>query len=250
MTSQIQYIHTTKTHNTRAAEAFVPILFAEAGIPRSVVDVGCGTGTWLHVCKESGVGTILGIDGDNVDLNSLHIDRTEFKSFDLTKPLALDQAFELAICLEVAEHLPEASADQLVDTLCRLSDRILFSAAMPEQGGQNHLNEQFFDYWKDKFNQRGYLCRDAFRNTIWNDTRVDAWYRQNMYLVEKVQNTPVTQEPINSYYHPEIYLHKASLYAKVFSAHQATRNGEIHVSQALKILVKSILFSVRKLFNA
>lgn len=249
MNNKINYIHTQNTHNTRAAEAFAPLFIKEVGLPGSVVDVGCGTGTWLSVFKEQGVKTVFGIDGNNVDLNQLHIDRSEFAAYDLTEPIRLDKRFELAICLEVAEHLPEVSADALVSTLCDLSDKILFSAAMPYQGGQNHLNEQFFDYWKIKFNQKGYLSRDLFRPKIWNDSRIDCWYRQNMFFLEKVQENPVTQEKINAYYHPDIYAYKHSLYSKALHAKQTVANGEIPVLSALKILFKSVVFNIQKVLG-
>ena len=250
MKNKINYIHTQNTHNTRAAEAFVPLLFEEVGRPGSVIDVGCGTGTWLSVFKNQGVKTVLGIDGSNVDLSQLHIDRSEFAAYDLSEPIRLDRRFELAICLEVAEHLPEASSDVLIDTLCELSDKILFSAAMPNQGGQNHLNEQFFDYWKNKFNQKGYLARDLFRPKIWNDSRIDGWYRQNMFFLEKVQESPITQESINAYYHPELYNYKHSQLSKALQAKQKLANGEIAILSALKILYKSVVFTLRKILGA
>ena len=249
MNTKINYIHTQNTHNTQAAEAFLPILFKEVGRPDSVVDVGCGIGTWLSVFKEQGVNIVLGIDGSNVDLNQLHIDRSEFAAYDLSEPISLDRRFELAVCLEVAEHLPEASADVLVTTLCDLSDKILFSAAMPSQGGQNHLNEQFFDYWKTKFNQKGYIGKDLFRAKIWNESQIDPWYRQNMFFLERVQQVPITQEKINAYYHPEIYANKHSLYSKSVTAKQKLANGEISILSALKILYKSIVFNSQKMLG-
>lgn len=245
MDDPIQYVHNTTTHNTIAAEAFLPILFEKIGLPRSVVDVGCGTGTWLSVFKKLGVQKILGIDGDNVNLTQLHIDRNEFKAANLVQPLALDERFGLAVCLEVAEHLPAEAADTLVDSLCGLSDTILFSAALPKQGGQNHVNEQYPDYWREKFNARGYLFEDAFRSLIWQDERIDSWYRQNMFLVEKAQDDPVAQAPVDTYYHPEIYAYKAQKHESAEAATHRLADGNIKVLSACKILLKSILRSFK-----
>ena len=245
MDDQIRYVHTASVHNTGAAKAFLPILVEKTGLPRSVVDVGCGTGTWLSVFKEMGVGKVLGVDGDNVDPSQLHIDRHEFRAANLIRPLALGERFGLAVCLEVAEHLPAEAADTLVGSLCGLSDTILFSAALPGQGGQNHLNEQYFDYWREKFNARGYLVEDAFRSLIWNDERIDSWYRQNMFLVEKVRDVPVAQPPIPTYYHPEIFAYKASRHKSALAANRRLANGELKVSSAGKILLKSILRSFK-----
>ncbi len=243
----IQYIHTSATHNTQAAEAFLPLLFAEIGVPQSVVDIGCGTGTWLSICQEKGVKRVLGIDGSNVDVTQLHIDPLNFRAMNLTQPVGLDETFELAICLEVAEHLPETSADVLVDSLCGLSDTLLFSAALPQQGGQNHINEQDFDYWREKFNHRGYIWKDVFRSAIWNDSRIDSWYRQNMFLIVKSGESPVVQEPIPAYYHPEFYLDKALRYEKTLRSNQRIVNGNISILSALKILAKSVVYSFNKL---
>lgn len=245
----VHYIHTPTTHNTRAAEAFLPILFGEIGVPQSVVDVGCGTGTWLSVFKAKGVSKILGVDGSNVDLAQLHIDPSEFRALDLTQPVCLAEKFDLAVCLEVAEHLPEVSSDTLVDSLCRFSDTILFSAALPQQGGQNHINEQSFDYWREKFNRRGYLWKDVFRTTIWNDPRIDSWYRQNMFLIEKVGESPVSQEPIDVYYHPESYYYQAYHHARTASSNEKIVQGRIPVLSALKILFRSVMFSLSTLFR-
>lgn len=241
MSNKINYIHTTDTHNTKAAEAFIPMLFEQIGVPTSVVDVGCGIGTWLCVFKEKGIKNILGIDGDNVDPKLMQIEQHEFRIHDLSKTLQLNTHYDLALCLEVAEHLPEAYSDVLVGTLCKLADRILFSAALPSQGGQNHCNEQPFEYWKSKFNQKGYVFKDVFRSKIWNDTRIDCWYRQNMFLIEKVDDKPISQELIHDYYHPEIYLTRHAAYVKAIAEKSKIKEGDIHVSSSFKIFIKSLL---------
>ena len=240
MEDKIQYVHSPATHNTRAAKAFLPILIREIGMPKSVVDVGCGTGTWLSVFKSSGVEKILGIDGSNVELDQLHIDISEFKVANLTLPLKVNEYFELALCLEVAEHLPETASEVLIDSLCRLSDTILFSAALPQQGGQNHINEQFCDYWQKKFNRRGYLFNDVFRSLVWENDCIDSWYRQNMFLVKRVEATSISQNPVNSYYHPEIFNYKSASYQKALNAKIRLTNGEIGIPSAFKILLKAI----------
>jgi SAM-dependent methyltransferase len=211
MTSDVKYIHTDGTHNTTAANAFIPILIEEIGLPGSVVDVGCGIGTWLSVFKANGVRKVLGIDGEYVDRKQLHIPEQEFITADLENPFDLNEKFDLAICLEVAEHLRPDAAVIIVNTLCNLSDKILFSAALPKQGGQNHLNEQSFEYWKKLFNDKGYLWKDVFRERIWMNKNIDWWYRQNMFLIEKLDNKPIQQDFINDYYHPELHMHYISL---------------------------------------
>ena len=62
---------------------------------------------------------------------------------DLAQPLQIDRRFDLALSLEVAEHLPPECGSEFVQTLTDLSSVILFSAAIPFQGGTDHLNEQW-----------------------------------------------------------------------------------------------------------
>ena len=150
--------------------------------PTSVVDVGCGTGTWLSVVKASGVSDVLGIDGDYVDRTALEIDPSEFMAADLSEPLALSRTFDLVMCLEVAEHLPAERADTLVTSLVRLGPVILFSAAIPLQGGTAHVNEQWPEYWAHRFNAGGFDVFDAIRPLVWRNERVEPWYAQNTLL--------------------------------------------------------------------
>jgi SAM-dependent methyltransferase len=235
------YIHTQDIHNTNAANAFVPILLKEIGIPETVVDVGCGTGTWLKVLKEYGVATIRGIDGIHVNKKLLNenISDTEFVAHELSMPLPeFGFTFNLAICLEVAEHLPESASDTIVDTLCKLSDKILFSAALPGQGGQNHINEQPIEYWKQKFNNKGYHMNDIFREKIWNDKRIDYWYRQNIFLIQKIDEKPIIQPVINDYYHPE-------LVAKLRNSYRKIQTGDISIATAVMLLGKALLSKLR-----
>ena len=94
----------------------------------------------------------------------------------------LGRTFDLVQTLEVAEHLDEASADTFVDSLARHGDTILFSAAIPGQGGTHHVNEQWPSYWAEKFARAGYTAYDVIRPRIWADPQVQVWYRQNMLL--------------------------------------------------------------------
>ncbi len=164
-----------------SARVIVPLLL-ELVHPESVVDVGCGTGAWLAVCKELGVSRVTGLDGDYVDRHALLIKDSEFVPTDLRRPWAIDETFDLALCLEVAEHLPKRSARQLVDSLCHLAPAICFSAAVPGQGGLEHQNERWFAYWEDLFKTAGFTALDPVRPQIWQDRRVAWYYRQNCFV--------------------------------------------------------------------
>ena len=175
------YIHDEITHNSSAAEQVLPILF-KIYKPNSILDVGCGLGNWIEVAKKMEVEEVIGVDGSYVNRSLLKINDEEFVELDLTKPFNLNKKFDLAICLEVAEHLPESSADGLIQSLITHSDVIMFSAALPGQGGQNHINEQWQSYWIDLFNSNGFECLDLFRRRIWDNTSVEWCYRQNIFL--------------------------------------------------------------------
>jgi SAM-dependent methyltransferase len=165
----------------RSATIVVPLLL-ELLAPRSVIDVGCGVGTWLSVFRELGVAEVCGVDGDWVDRAALEFPAGCFEAADLAKPLRLNRLFDLVLSLEVAEHLPPESADTFVDSLSALGPAIVFSAAIPLQGGVNHVNEQWPEYWADRFAARGYNVVDAVRRRIWHESAVDWYYAQNMLI--------------------------------------------------------------------
>ena len=151
--------------------------------PDSVVDVGCGEGPWLATFARHGVGRKLGIDGDYVRRDRLRFPVSEFQARDLSQqPFALPDRFALAVSLEVAEHLPAAAAAGLVESLVRLAPCVLFSAAVPFQGGTHHVNLQWQDYWARLFAVHDYVAVDAIRPLVWNDPTVQFFYRQNTLL--------------------------------------------------------------------
>jgi SAM-dependent methyltransferase len=164
-----------------SAGAVVPVV-NELLRPASVLDVGCGTGTWLAEWRRAGVSDVLGIDGDYVDRTVLRVPPDKFQPSNLQRSFSLDRKFDLVQTLEVAEHLDEANADTFVESLARHGETILFSAAIPGQGGTHHVNEQWPSYWAEKFAKAGYTAYDVIRPLIWTDQRIRVWYRQNMLL--------------------------------------------------------------------
>ena len=130
---------------------------------------------------------VLGLDGDYVDRSQLQIEPVEFHAVDLTAPPDLGRQFDLAMSLEVAEHLPPDAADGFVEYLTRLAPAVLFSAAIPGQGGTQHLNEQWPDYWARRFQSRSFLTLDCVRGALWQNDQVERWYAQNMLLFVSVE---------------------------------------------------------------
>lgn len=165
----------------RSARVIAPLLLERLRV-HSVVDVGCGIGTWLRAFEELGIRKLAGFDGDYVDRSKFQVDEEFFRPADLQKPLPLECRYDLALCLEVGEHLPEASAATLVESLTRAADVVLFSAAIPGQGGTHHINEQWPRFWFDLFNARDYVARDWVRPLVWDNSDVEWWYAQNMIV--------------------------------------------------------------------
>lgn len=165
----------------RSARAVVPLTI-ELVRPSSVLDVGCGLGTWLAAFIEAGVTDVLGMDGDHVDRARLRIPDERFRSVDLRCPPDPGRTFDLALCLEVVEHLPARASGRVVDLLTRAAPAVLFSAAMPGQGGKRHVNERWPEHWERLFAERGFARLDPIRPRVWRDRRVEWWYQQNVLL--------------------------------------------------------------------
>jgi glycosyltransferase involved in cell wall biosynthesis len=184
--------------------------------PQSVIDVGCGVATWLGVFQELGIEDCLGVDGDYVDPKMLQIPVSQFMAADLRQPLAIDRQFSLAMSLEVAEHLPADCAEGFVHTLTELAPIVLFSAAIPFQGGTDHIHERWPSYWVNLFQARGYVVIDCFRHKIWQHPEVEPWYAQNILLFvqqDQLPAYPALQREYNNTnllhltrVHPRIYL--------------------------------------------
>lgn len=209
-----------RTDSLMSAKHIVPLIMDMVN-PKSVIDIGCGTGAFLSVFKKNGVNKILGLDGDWVSKDNLVISPENFKAFDLTQPFRWNEKFDLVVSLEVAEHLTEESAENFIKTLTNAGSIVLFSAAIPLQGGVNHLNEQWPEYWVDLFEKERFICVDAVRKRIWNNKEVSYWYAQNTFLFAPMEyinqnqllkdDLKMTQKSFLSIVHPQAFAGKAQL---------------------------------------
>ncbi|MES1220208.1 MAG: methyltransferase domain-containing protein [Bacteroidota bacterium] len=205
--------------------------------PNSIIDVGCGMGAWLKAFSENGINDFVGIDGEYVNENELLISKEKFIRHDLKNPVELNKKFDLCVSLEVAEHLPASSAEAFVESLIKLSDVIVFSAAIPNQLGTYHINEQYPEYWANIFFNKGYIASDCLRPRFWNDENICYWFKQNMLvfinknIIDKYPEIQKYSLTTNKDYltkiHPGIFRHKQFLrwghytlntFAKIFGS--------------------------------
>jgi len=201
-----------ENQNRISAQKIFNLLF-DIYIPNSILDVGCGLGTWLSVARELGVTDIYGIEGPWLNPKQLRIDSQYVAIQDLEQSFNLHRSFDLIISLEVAEHLSPMTASTFIASLVSHGDIILFSAAIPYQGGHNHINEQFLSYWADLFDKFDFVPIDIIRGQIWDDKDIHWWLRQNILLFIRrsaINDKAFFLKYINSYkplsiVHPEVY---------------------------------------------
>lgn len=163
----------------RSAARVAPIVY-EMAKPRTVIDVGCGEGWWAREFAKMGC-DVTGFDESATDRLEDGV-RFQKKNLAVSFVAQRDGRFDLAVSLEVAEHLEPARGPSLVEDLCRLAPVVLFSAAIPGQGGHGHLNERWPGYWADLFFEHGLVAHERLRNLFWDDGEVEPWYRQNLLL--------------------------------------------------------------------
>ena len=170
--------------STRSAEGLLPHLTRCMDIT-SILDVGCGQGAWLSVWRALGIKDIRGIDGAHVDKARLLIEPSQFTAANLELGFDLLRRFDIVQSLEVAEHLSKDAAPRFIESLVRHGDIVLFSAAAKGDGGENHINEQDYEYWRKLFAGHGYQPFDYLRSLVINEHAIEPWYRYNVFLYVK-----------------------------------------------------------------
>ncbi|MGH0001604.1 class I SAM-dependent methyltransferase [Pseudovibrio ascidiaceicola] len=191
-----------------SAREVLPIVFQHLS-PKSVIDFGCGTGSWLLAAQQLGAEELLGLDGDWVPQSSLRIANRHFRQVDLENPenIHVKQRFDLAMSLEVLEHLSSPAAHVVLDKMTKAADNILLSVAVPEQGGIHHINEQRQSYWATLLEEKGFSPMDIIRPAIWCNPNVSVWYKQNILLYSKTSEPiplPTLPLPLDII-HPDLY---------------------------------------------
>jgi len=242
----INYNHSQNLHLLDAPSQMFPII-NDTYKPRSLLDVGCGLGTWLKIASDCGIDDFLGIDGIEVEDDSFLVSKNRFQKQNLISHWDLGRKFDLLICLEVAEHLPSESADSFIQALTNHSDVIVFSAAVPNQPGQGHINCQWINYWQNLFNKYDYACFDEIRPIIWNKSFPEWWYKQNIFIARKDEVKAGKESRISSMIHPDFYIDLYKSYIKIEECYiraeeslNMIMSGKGNFSCHIKVFLKSV----------
>ena len=229
-----RYTHDRGTHNQRAARRVVPVI-VERFRPKRVIDVGCGLGTWMRVFAELGC-EARGLEGEVIPAAMLDVPPDWVQVVDLEAGRAGLDKFDLALCLEVAEHLSPEGGDRLIDLLTSAADVVVFGAAVPGQGGDHHVNEQWPEYWRSRFHARGFSFEDELRELFWDDEDVDWWYRQNMFLARRGGGTSGTARAL---VHPGLLKKKVAIEDNFY-------RGRIPLKTGFIIFARSLLHAAKR----
>lgn len=209
-----------------SAKAIVPTI-CELTNPGSVLDFGCGIGAWCAAFKNNGVAQVCGVDGPWVNKSQLLISESEFVAIDFLKlgsasrPKLPRDKFDLVVSFEVLEHIDQSKAESVVGFMTSMSDVVIAGAAPPGQGGLDHVNEQWPDYWAGQFAKFGFVPFDILRPLLWNTPNVESFYVQNaiMYFRGSVPAAVLkrgeeialsTLHSPRSIVHPALFTYKAS----------------------------------------
>lgn len=234
------YFATRRELTSYSANAILAQLAGELK-EATVLDLGCGVGTWAAVAKSFGASKVHGIDGPWVPKHTLDIAQAEFSAHDLRSGSPpTDERFDLIIWLENAEHLPSKVGGKLVEWVANHTDMVLFSAAIPGQGGRGHYNERWQSYWANLFAYHGFVSFDIIRPQIWLDTNIPYWYRQNIVVYlssvrrEDISLSKYTQAPSSmlDIVHPERW--------------ERQLGSQIGIKNALRLLSETIKSKVTK----
>lgn len=221
----------------RSARVVLPIIFEHAR-PASVIDVGCGVGSWLAVSKELGVRDVLGVDVPMMNRALLKFEPAEYIGHDLALPFKAPRMFDLALSLEVAAYLPPTAARTFVTSLTAAAPMVLFSSAIPFQDlSGSSPNQQWPEYWIKLFDERGFDVIDCVRQRCWNNDDVEWWFAQNTFLyvrrdylaqheaLKRLKETSPLPLPL---VHPRMFLSQKPLHAHLaglrFAAKIAVKN--------------------------
>ena len=155
---------------------------AERYEPKSVLDIGCGIGAYLDIFKKYGA-EVVGVDG--IPKSASILKDSEYIVHDLSQPFFYDKLYDVVVCVEVLEHLTEGQSIDILNTIVKhAGNTIVFSAAVPGQNGENHINCQPIGYWLEKFSDLGWIP-DVTESLGIRAISSMSWFKHNLVVLHK-----------------------------------------------------------------
>lgn len=167
-------------------------ILATLGKPSSMVDLGCGDAWMVRTARMAGVKPSLGVEVSR----ALKLLRPLWASVyiaDLRLPLVLNRKYDLVVSVETAEHLEPEYADTYVDNVVNHCAKwLVFTAAIPGQNGEGHVNCQPKEYWQEKFEAKGLIYSGHYTYVL-----AEAWKWATGPMFWLPQNVQVFKGPDN-----------------------------------------------------
>lgn len=179
-----KYFDKHKMAARKSARHVVPFVMSVIR-PISIADIGCGSGQWTKEFISNGVKRAYAFDAFASPCWGVADNSVDFQKIDLEDCVADFPDVELVCWLEVAEHLSKSSCNRILSYIVERTDAILFSCAVPGQGGTGHISERRLSDWVSDFKEFGFCCQDILRPRFWNDENISWWYRQNAVIFAK-----------------------------------------------------------------
>ena len=200
----------TTTHNkSQPTSQRLYLEHLQSIIPfKSMCDLGCGPGYWVNVACKMGIEDAMGYDIPIAGGQKRLIEASHLVECDLSELYDFGRRFDLAVSTEVIEHIPQGKEGTFIANCCAASDFVLFSGAIPYQGGVGHVNEHWLEHWNSFFKSNGYVCFDLFREKFWYDPRIQYYYRQNtVFYVHCSRVDELHSKGLNSTSQPQTRIH-------------------------------------------
>lgn len=160
-------------------------VFGILGVPNSFLDIGGGAGSWCAAAKNLGVQRVRLVDACPPNQVIPELSQEEQVQANLEEGIPNQGQFDLVICIEVIEHLTDHAASRLIKQMTSFSNFILFSAAIPGQGGIGHISERLHEYWHNKFSQFKFDKYDVIRPMLISRSDISSIHRQNLFIYAK-----------------------------------------------------------------
>jgi SAM-dependent methyltransferase len=157
--------------------------------PRRMVDVGCGTGALIQALTATGC-ECKGLEYADAAIKTCQARGLNVRKFDIESEIVETTSgeFDVVTSMEVGEHLPKEKADRYIVLLTSLAPVVIYTAAIPGQGGSDHVNEQPHEYWIEKFERRGYRYEKGQSERWRKETKereMPYFYSDNIMIFQK-----------------------------------------------------------------